>query len=440
MSKERSDALFHLIHSLSRSEKRYFKLYAARTGEAENRKFIRLFDAIERQSEYNEEKILEREPSLQPAQLSNMKAHLYVQVLKAVSLFNQAKMPDAQIRELLDNAQLLYNKCLYQQSIRILDKAKRLATRHERSSLLLNIIELEKLALNQTVDERNIERVNKIVTETEQLAESIRNLNSFSNLSLKLDSFYVNVGHVRNRKDYQKVKTFFHASLPHYHEKQLTFSEKIYLYYSFTGYHFFVQDYRAGYRYAKKMVKLFDANPERIENNLEMYIRSLNNLLIAQNKLMRYEEFHETQKKLTTLKRFPKKLLNENVNLNLFRTIYIHEINRHFMLGEFRSGTRIVNALKHELDLFIPKLDKHHVFIFYYKIACLYVGSSNFRQALVWLNKIINSREVDVREDLHAFARILNLVCHYELGNTELMEYAIKSTYRFLLTRGDLST
>src|SRR6185369_3664972 len=36
-------------------------------------------------------------------------------------------------------------------------------------------------------------------------------------------------------------------------------------------------------------------------------------------------------------------------------------------------------------------------------------------------------------QDIQAMARIFNLILHYELGNTDLMEYIIKSTYRFLL-------
>ena len=36
-------------------------------------------------------------------------------------------------------------------------------------------------------------------------------------------------------------------------------------------------------------------------------------------------------------------------------------------------------------------------------------------------------------EDLQCFARILSLICHWELGNEELVTYQVKSVYRFLL-------
>ena len=117
----------------------------------------------------------------------------------------------------------------------------------------------------------------------------------------------------------------------------------------------------------------------------------------------------------------------------------MHEINRHFMLGEFKSGTRIVSALEFEFNKFVPKLDKHSILLFYYKIACLYIGSGNYKVAIKWLNKIYNDKESDIREDIYSFTRILLLVCHFELGNDYLLESNIRSSYRYFTKKGQLS-
>ena len=37
-----------------------------------------------------------------------------------------------------------------------------------------------------------------------------------------------------------------------------------------------------------------------------------------------------------------------------------------------------------------------------------------------------------MRTDIQCFARLLHLIAHYELGNMDLVEYLIKSVYRFL--------
>jgi hypothetical protein len=43
--------------------------------------------------------------------------------------------------------------------------------------------------------------------------------------------------------------------------------------------------------------------------------------------------------------------------------------------------------------------------------------------------------DIDKSKDIHCMAQIFNLVIHLELGNTELLPYALRSTQRFLETR-----
>jgi hypothetical protein len=73
-----------------------------------------------------------------------------------------------------------------------------------------------------------------------------------------------------------------------------------------------------------------------------------------------------------------------------------------------------------------------------YKVACLYFGSGDNKSTIKYLNRIIQMKDVSLREDIQCFARILNLIAHFELGNDDLVEYQIKSVYRFLRNMGDL--
>ena len=382
---------------------------------------------------------MDKEKSINPKQLPNLKTHLYFQLLKSLRLCNSNGLRSIKTMELIDYARLLYSKCLYKECVKMIDKAKKMANTNDQSVFLLEILDLEKLVISKTLDAGNEERVNSIINETVKVSDSIKNINIFSNLSLKLDSYYHKSGFVRSKYDLEKVTHFFKSSLPLYEIKNLSFQEKLHLFRSYVSFYFFIQDFNQGYVYAKKWVSLFDEQPEMIALKPEMYIKSLNSLLAVQNKLYKYQEFSETLKQLVAIKREKKIILTENLNLNLFKAIYIHEMNRHFMLGEFKSGTRIVAALENELNTFVTKLDKHSILLFYYKIACLYFGSGNYRVALKWLNKITNEREIALREDIHSFSRILSLICHFELGNDELVESYIKSTYRFFIKKGDLT-
>ena len=124
MPNRSTDALFLLIQSLESSEKRNFKLFVKRNSGSSELKIIQLFDALEKMDEYDEDLPLKKNPSIQKQQLSNLKAHLYRELLTSLRLLKQENNIDIQIHEQLDFARILYNKGLYHQSLRILEKIK----------------------------------------------------------------------------------------------------------------------------------------------------------------------------------------------------------------------------------------------------------------------------------------------------------------------------
>jgi len=438
MSKEISLGLFRLIKSMKKSEKRYFKLFVAPDGKSDDPKFLKLFNLIDKQTAYDEEKIVAEEPSINPSQLSNLKAHLYKRILQSLRSYNSGSVNDIQIRELIDHAQILYNRSLYNQCARVLNKAKKLANRHDSLELLLEIFKWEKNVLSQTIGRGNQKRVNEIIRQVQDVNNRITNINKLTNLSVKLTALYLRKGYVRNEKDYHKITQIFEAGLPKYDEEQLSFHEKLHLFNAYVAYYFFIQDFKRGSEFAQKWVDLFDNAKGQIPGNLDMYIKGLNSLMVAQYKLLQYHPFVNNHKKLKAIRQIPRIELDENIKLKLLKYTYVHEFNRYFMLGDFDVGVALMNKIKPGLEQFIHQLDKHSRLVMYYKIACLYFGNNNFRQAIRWLNQIVNSEEVDIREDVHSFARIINLICHYELGHVEVIPYYLRSTYRFLSKQDDL--
>lgn len=435
MSKPVSEQLFRLVKSLSKSEKRQFKLLSKRTAPEETKKFVSLFDAVDSMIVYDENQLRRKVPRIPESQIPNMKAHLYDQILRSLRLSQNKKNQSQQILLYLENAGMLYNKCLYNDALHLLDKAKAKAKQTDNAPILPAILELEKNAMRQGMSQNIEARSEQLIKETRASVKTIQTINGFSNLALKLNSYYQKQGFIRSRADLQKTKKYFEKNLPAYDETKLTFIERGHLYSALSGYYLFIHDFRNANDVSAKWLELFDHSPDKKIFQLEIYIKALNTALVCQNKLHSYEDFVMTHRRLIAIKRDKSIVLSKNINLNLFKTIYIHEINRHFMLGEFKSGTRIVSKFQNELNGIIHLLDKHTELIFYYKIACLYFGSNSFKIAAKWLNLIIQEADTGLREDLHAFARILRLICYFEMGDAEMIEMNIRATYRFLLRK-----
>ena len=82
---DHNDSLFILIKSLSKSEKRQFKLYVGRLVGNSEAKFLQLFEFLDKEKTYNEAAIL-KSGIVTKTQLSNLKAHLYRQLLISLRL------------------------------------------------------------------------------------------------------------------------------------------------------------------------------------------------------------------------------------------------------------------------------------------------------------------------------------------------------------------
>ena len=115
MALDRKDSLFLLVKSLSKSEKRQFKLYAGRLGGNSEANFMALFSVLDKMEGYDEQIILKK-TNIKKQQVSNSKAHLYKQILVSLRLSPIHQNTRTQIREQLDFATILYNKGLYKQS------------------------------------------------------------------------------------------------------------------------------------------------------------------------------------------------------------------------------------------------------------------------------------------------------------------------------------
>ena len=119
-----SDVLFNLIKTLTKAEKRNFKLYANRTQSRSGLKFIQLFDILDKQRELDDDQVLKKISGLKKNQLANMKQHLYRQILKSLRLIHLQKNVEIEIREQIDYAHILYGKGLYMQSLKLLDRIR----------------------------------------------------------------------------------------------------------------------------------------------------------------------------------------------------------------------------------------------------------------------------------------------------------------------------
>ncbi|MFT4790630.1 MAG: hypothetical protein ACI9KR_000236 [Arcticibacterium sp.] len=437
MTNLHKDPLFVLVKSLSKSEKRQFKLYVGRLGVNTDAKFLALFNLLDRSKLYDEKHIL-ISGIVKKSQLSNLKAHLYKQILVSLRLNPVNQNIRIQLREQLDFATILYHKGLYKQSLKILDKAKIFAIEQQEKNIAFEIVELEKVIETQYITRSIPDRAEELVNQARDLSSQNVMTSNLSNLSIQLYSMMLKVGYVRSDTDLTKIKTYFEEHLPSFEIENLGFREKLWLYKAYLWYSFLIQDFLSCYKYASKWVQLFTDQKEMIQMHPVFYLKGNNYLLESLFYVKYASQFKETLVHMEAVINsdfFPK---NDNISSLSFLYLNSNKLNLHFLEGTFSQGLYLVNSINYGIEKHHDRLDQHHIMLLYYKIACLYFGVGDHKNCIVYLKMIIQNKHLKMREDLMCFARVLSLVAHYESGMDYHLEIQLKSTYKFLLKMNDL--
>ncbi len=445
MSNQQKDQLYSLIKSLTKAEKRNFKLYVNRfQSSSESKKYIQLFDVLDKLTEYDEKQISEKLKGLRikKSHLANLKRHLYKQILISLRLIYIQKNIDIEIREQLDFARILYGKGMYMQALKILDRIKQIAIEHQQDILHLEILEFEK-----HIEARHITRSRRVKGKMEKLLEESAKRSQITlsasllfNFNIEVHGYYIEHGHARNDKEALRTTAFYNEHFPaEARRENLTFFERVNLFQARMWYAYILLDFAACREHAQAWVNLFVQFPQMKEKDPDLYMRGLYYLLV----FLYFSRDLETYiKYLQEFESFVTEIherLNTNSETIAFVYLSLSRLNLYLMSGDYTSGENVIQETLRAIPKYKQYSDIHRILLFYYKFAYFYFASGKFDKALEYLNEVIMLKHGYLREDLHHNARLLQLICHYELGNYDLLSYLAPSVQRAFGQAKDVS-
>ncbi len=161
---KKGQQLHELIHSMSKSEKRYFKVNSNK----ECSIYERLFDLICTQSTYDSgalRQCLEQEKIKSP--LTRIQHHLYQLVLASLAAFQKNKHPRYAVLHAIQQYIMLRDRGLHHQGRQLLQKALKIAQQYNYYGLMLEIYDLME---DWITEEMNY---NKVLGHKQQLQDSM---------------------------------------------------------------------------------------------------------------------------------------------------------------------------------------------------------------------------------------------------------------------------
>ncbi len=419
--------VFNLIKSLTKAEKRHFSLYINRVQNSEDVLFIRLFNILEKQKEFNEQQILTDLGNISKAQFSNLKRHLYSQIIASLRVVHKEKRAHFKVREYIDYAHILYGKGLYLQSLKLLKKARILAQRHHLTYMLLSIIEFEKTIETRHITRSGSNRALVLIDESEIIQQNANHIVRLSNLRIRMHAKYLQNGHVKNKQEAENLKSYYYEKLNPIDLEAIGFIERIYYVQSRVWYNYILLDFNSCMRYAKEWVALLDSQPTIINRDIDLYFRGIHYVLTSAVHTKDHHTHSKYLKKIEAIRKEAYGTFNTNTQIISFLYVHVGRLDNIMLSGNFNSNNSIIPKTLHRIRKYKYKLDDHKIMVLYYKFAWIYLGDNNPSKGILYLNKIINNELNNLREDLQDYARILQLICHYELGNYDILDYLLQT-------------
>ncbi|MBK8443782.1 MAG: hypothetical protein IPL35_10420 [Sphingobacteriales bacterium] len=432
------DALFALIHSLNKSEKRFFKIFSSRHIIGEQNNYIALFDAIEQQKSYNEAALLKKFANKKfVKRLPIAKSYLYDMIVKAMSHYHSDRSIDNQLLELLRQISFLYEKNLLAQAQKLISKARQMALEYEKLSLLPEILQWQKKMLEaRFYANSSVTELNRLYQESKVVFQQLANINEFWHLEARLYFQYNIEGIVRNRRDLSNIESVFNSPLMTGEDKALTFEAQLLMNKVYATYFFILRDFESCYTYIRKVVQLLEARPKLIAAYPQHYVQAINNLLNMTRALHRHAETQQYLQTLENLMQNDHYQRHERLSLKLFESYYYHRINDYLDRRAPLEGLPHVAQVEDGLKKWDKKIDIMGEVMLCYHIFKLYFEAEYYAEAAAWLQKILNKPDIGVRHDIFSFSYLLRLLLFYEMNKPDAhLQVCLQETHDYFSRR-----
>jgi hypothetical protein len=428
-----SSELFDLIRTLTKSEKRFFKLHSSLQSGDKN--YVRLFDIIEKMEVYDEElikKTFRGEKFIK--HLPSEKNHLYKTILKSLRNYYSETSVASSLKQEIKNIEILYNKGLFQECMKFLERAKKIAVQYEKFYYWFELIAWEKTLLEESFENGRFGDLDSLIREEQDVLNKLQNLTAYHVLYSKINYVFRSGGYSRSEEDTQIINEIAEHPLIIGKNTALSHRAATICYYTQGFCSLAIGNTEVALEKYLRVKNILDEHTHIRADLAKRYIRTLSQIIHCLLDLKRFNEAYEFLQMLKhagELEGFE----TQDAQSRIHSEHVLCELKRYIFLGKFAEGAHAMTPVMEEIRSSESTLHKEIVLRMYYYLAYLHFGSGSPNKALQWLNRVTNDNENDLRQDVYSYARLFNLVIHYELGNSDLLEYTIKSTSRYLQKR-----
>lgn len=406
------EALFKLLKTLTKSEKRYFKLHFNNN----DTKYHYLFDKLESLKRLEKKQFAKGIMKSKEYSFNYLAVdinYLYNNLLLSLKSFHQNQTASSRIRNNLDNIEVLFNKGLFEDVYKLVKKTKILVIKYEYFSFIYELSRWEYKVMGNI---GGIDAVLKAYTKNESIVKRNEEFNR-----LNFSYFQCNL----YRKTWPKSQEVYKELLQKESLENLDLlsssSAKIKLLQIHQLYSFLVNNKQEELDFLNQIIACIDQTYQEYKTEFTYdYV-----IIYSRYLYIHLELFPDwILQTLNSFLELPKKYAPHNERLSMFTKIFALNfcLSYYIKMDAFSESIKFLENVNFNLQLFENKVSPSFLLSTRYKLAYSYFMNDNFLEAIDPINEILNEASPNDNLELYEFVHLFNLILHIELQNFELVQ------------------
>ena len=429
-----SDEVFLLIKTLTKAEKRHFKLQTSLQKGKKEKDYLILFDAIDsiigNGNLYDENKLKKKiKGKISTNQLHVKKNYLHKQILKSLRSLNEDTNTETKLEILFSEAKILGQKGLYDQLTKKLKLAKNLALKFEKFNTLIDLLSYETILCVRQRPKEAQQELREIYKEIDKFLNLLKKEIAYKALQNEVTTFYRNQVRVRNEKSRQKLEKLKSNPLLAPNLRPATFLSKVSYHYSKALLAKLNSDFPQTLKHYKNLQNVWIGYAHFKEEYPSIYIIYSSNYLVGCHLVRDYSPFPRL---LEDLKKVKIKNFDEEAEAfqNIMYLEQLYFLNKE-MFEEFgdikEKAGAIAKDIEWGLDEYGLRIVKSRELTFFHNTAIMFFALEMYEETKYWIMKTQHSADLGQRKDIQLLARLLQLIISSEKEEYLHIDNAFKS-------------
>ncbi len=427
------DELLHIIHSLSKNEKRYISQFARIHEKKGKNQYLIVFELLSKENpeQYDEKAFLQShldEPWAKyfPQTKQKLKQH----ILEAMRFYHRENTSRSQLENLLADQLFLKERGAHDASHRMLKKVKKQAVSDESWETLLEINRRERSWVLERRPKEAISVLDKLMKERGEFERMISKENRRRELYERYFAEY-RFGQKGTRR--QTAIASFEKLIS---EEERTsrpndsFEAKLNLLLVKAIHARIRASFQEFYQVYREIMALWASNKKAKQKEPKRHINIISNYANACHNLALYEEMKD---QIELLKRFKPKTFE--LEAEKFQNVVHLDLLLFLNADELERGREVIQreqingalGVWNGLEVYGEKINAARKRTIIYNTFVLFFFLEEYKEAKTWLDRLFDGAIGSAREDLKALAVIFEPVFWFERENIDLFDSKVRS-------------